>query len=131
LLDEELVPETRRLFELFYAGDIQLLTPPIAYYEVANFIVKAVRQRRLEPAVGRAALEDLFNLNLEIAEDEDPELALRAAYPIAEQLNRSIYDALFFVLARVLQAPLITADSPLRDAASARFLVVHLEDFKQ
>jgi predicted nucleic acid-binding protein len=130
LLDEELVSETRRLFESFYAGDISLLTPPIAYYEVANSIVKAVRQRRLEPALGRMALEDLFNLNLEVAGDEDPELALRAAYPVAEQLNRSIYDALFLVLARVLQAPLITADKPLRDAASPRFLVLHLADYR-
>jgi len=126
LRDEQLVSETRALFEAFYAGQVSLLTPPIAYYEVANSIVKAVRQRRLALDAGRVALEQLFDLALEIVGDEDAELALRAAYPIAEQLDRSIYDGIFLVVSRAIGAPFVTADKPTWEAAGSTFDVVYL-----
>ncbi len=118
--------ETRRLFEAFYAGKVHLLTPPIAYYEVANSIVKAVRQRRLALDAGRVALEQLFDLALEIVGDEDAELALRAGYPVAEELNRSIYDGIFLVVSRAIGAPFVTADKPTWEAAGSTFDVVFL-----
>jgi len=120
------VSETRRLFEAFYAGKVHLLTPPIAYYEVANSIVKAVRQRRLALDAGRVALEQLFDLALEIVGDEDAELALRAGYPVAEELNRSIYDGIFLVVSRAIGAPFVTADKPTWEAAGSTFDVVFL-----
>lgn len=130
LLDEQLVSETRRLFEAFYAGEISLLTPPIAYYEVANSIVKAVRQRRLALRAGREALERLFDLALEVVGGEDAELELRAAYPVAERLNRSVYDAIFLVVSRALGAPFVTADKPVWEAAHSSFDVVYLPDLR-
>lgn len=122
--------ETRNLFEAFYAGRVCLLTPPIAYYEVANSIVKAVRQRRLPVAAGRVALEELFDLALEVVGDQDAELALRAAYPVAEQLNRSIYDGIFLVVSRAIDAPFVTADKPTWQAATSTFDVLYLPDFQ-
>jgi predicted nucleic acid-binding protein len=124
------VPETRSLFDAFYAGRVSLLTPPIAYYEVANSIVKAVRQRRLAQNAGRVALEGLFDLALELAGDEDAELALRAAYPVAEQLNRSIYDGIFLVVSRAIGAPFVTADKPTWEAAGSTFDVVYLPNLR-
>jgi predicted nucleic acid-binding protein len=130
LLDEPLVDETRSLFEAFYDGAVSLLTPPIALYEVANSIVKATRQRRLPAEAGRVALEELFDLAIEIVGDDGPELALRAAYPVAEQLNRSIYDATFLVLSRAIGAPLVTADKPTWEAARNTFDVVYLSNLQ-
>ena len=130
MLDEQLVSETRRLFEAFYEGQVSLLTPPIAYYEVANSIVKAVRQRRLALDAGRFALERLFDLALEVVGAEDAELALRAAYPVAEELNRSIYDGIFLVVSRSIGAPFVTADKPAWEAARSTFDVVYLPDLQ-
>ncbi len=126
MLDEELVAETRDLFESFYAGRVSLLTPPIAYYEVANSIAKAVRQRRLPLDAGRVALEELLDLALETAGDDDAELVLRAAYPVAEQLNRSVYDGIFLVVSRAIGAPFLTADKPTWEAARSEFDVLYL-----
>lgn len=128
MLDEELVNETRTLFESFYAGHISLLTPPIAYYEVANAIVKAVRQRRLPPGAGRAALEELFDLALEVVGDDNAEPVLRAAYPVAEHLNRSMYDGIFLVVSKAIGAPFVTADRPTWEAARQEFDVIFLPD---
>jgi len=124
------VSETRRLSEAFYAGRVTLLTPPIAYYEVANSIVKAVRQRRLAVDAGRMALEQLFDLALEVVGAEDAELALRAAYPVAEELNRSIYDGIFLAVSRAIGAPFVTADKPTWEAARSTFDVVYLPDLQ-
>jgi len=130
LLDEVLVEETRRLFEAFYAGRIGLLTPPIAYYEVANSIIKAVRHRRLAVDAGRLAIDQLFDLALETVGDDDPELVLRAAYPIAEQLNRSVYDGVFLAVSRAVRAPFVTADKPTSEAAKSTFDVVYLPELQ-
>jgi predicted nucleic acid-binding protein len=88
LLDEDLVDETRALFEAFYAGRLVLLTPELAYLEVANSIVKAVRQNRLSREAAGFAIDALFDLALEKAGDSDQlELAIREAHPIAEELQ--------------------------------------------
>jgi predicted nucleic acid-binding protein len=127
LLDESHVEETRKLFEAFYSGRIVLLTPPIAYLEVANAIVKAARTNRLSEPAGRQAIEDLFDLAIEIAGDEEQlELAIREAYPVAESLQRSIYDAIFLVTSRAIEAPFITADKPTYEAARSQFDVIWL-----
>jgi predicted nucleic acid-binding protein len=118
------------LFEAFYSGLVTLLTPPIDYYEVAYSIVKAVRQRRLAVDAGRIALEQLFDLALEVVGDEDAELALRAAYPVAEELNRSIYDGIFLAVSRAIGAPFVTADKPTWEAARLTFDVVYLPDLQ-
>ncbi len=128
LLDEELVGETRALFEAFYSGEVSLLTPPIAYFEVANAIVKATRQHRITVEAGRRAIEQLFDLAIETVGDEYPELAVRADYPVAEELNRSIFDSVFLVVARAIDAPFVTADRPTWEVAKANFNVIYLTD---
>ena len=58
------------------------------------------------------------------------ELAVTAAYPVAEGLHRSIYDAIFLVTARAIAAPFITADRPTWQAAKEDFDVIWLPDLE-
>jgi predicted nucleic acid-binding protein len=125
------VDETRALFEAFYAGRLVLLTPELAYLEVANSIVKAVRQNRLSREAAGFAIDALFDLALEKAGDSDQlELAIREAHPIADELQRSIYDAIFLVTSRAIGVPFITADRPMWEAAGGAFDVVWLKNFE-
>ena len=130
MLDEALVDETHELFVSFYAGNVTLLTPTIAFYEVANSIIKATRQRRLPVDAGRIALDQLFNLAIEIVGDDDAELVIRAAYPVAEQLKRSVYDGIFLAVSEAIGAPFLTADKPTWEAARSRFDGIYLPDLQ-
>lgn len=58
------------------------------------------------------------------------ELAIRSAYPFTEQLQRSIYDAIYLVVARAIEATFVTADRPTWEAASAHFDVIWLGDLE-
>jgi predicted nucleic acid-binding protein len=73
----------------------------------------------------------LFDLALEVAGDlADMELAIRAAYPVAEELQRSIYDAIFLVVSKAIDAPFVTADRPTWEATRGRFDVIWLPNIE-
>jgi len=118
------------VLDTFSRGQTVLLYPAIGYYESCNAIVKARRDRRISAAEADQAIQDLFSLGLRtvgsLTETQDP---LRHAYPISVKYQRSVYDAIYLVLAEALAAPLITADRPLQEAAQADFDIVWIEEF--
>jgi predicted nucleic acid-binding protein len=121
------VEETRRRFEAFSRGDIFIVVPALAYYEVSSNILRASRQRRLSADAANDALESLFYLGLAII---DPSLTslIPDAYVTAREQNCGLYDAIFLVVSRSIGAPLITADESLFNATRRSHDVLWIGD---
>jgi predicted nucleic acid-binding protein len=127
LLDEEYVSAAQQLSAAFDRYEIDVAAPEVALYETASSILKAVRRGRLSDEAARVALVALFDLELQVVggAEERRDVLLRA-YPVARELGRSVYDATFLVVSATLDAPLITADRPLFEAARSNFDVIWL-----
>jgi predicted nucleic acid-binding protein len=105
------------------------VVPALAYYEVSSNILRASRQRRLSVDAADDALQSLFYLGL--ATIDPPQTSLIPdAYMAAREQNCGLFDAIFLVVSRSLDAPLVTADEPLFNAARGRYDVVWIADLE-
>jgi predicted nucleic acid-binding protein len=127
LLDEEFVDETLDLFDAHYSGKIELFVPAIAFLETASAILKAVRSSRLSPDSAEQAIDTIPHLQLQVFDPGSGSADLaRRSYAVAQRIERSIYDASFLVVSQLLEAPLITADRRLFEAAKADYGTIWL-----
>lgn len=101
-------------------GQVQGHTADLAFTEAANALLGYVRAGSLEPSDAVAMLEVLLMLPLR---RHGAELAT-AALCAAVELGLSAYDGSYVALAESLDAPLVTADRRLADAAPAAELVL-------
>jgi predicted nucleic acid-binding protein len=117
------------LFEAFNRGDVLLAVPAFAFYEIASNILRASRQKRLGEDAAFAAIELLFYLGLATV-DPPVRSLIPAAFVTAHEQSGDcgLYDAIFLVFSSSINAPLITADRPLFNAARARFDIVWIAD---
>ena len=115
------------MFEAFSRGDVLLAVPAFAYYEVVSNILRAGRQQRLDEDAGYAAIESLFHLQLTTV-DPPVRSLMPDAYVTAREQNCGLYDAIFLVVSRSIEAPLVTADRPLFNAARGRYDVIWIAD---
>lgn len=100
----------------WHQAQIQLVAPAHWLAECISVVRINVQRRQLSMAQGRAALEDIFALQVRIL--PITEAIGRAAFEWAERLNQArAYDALYLALAESLQAELWTADHRLADRA--------------
>lgn len=107
-------------------GTIDLVTPDLLLYEVANAL-------RFHPILHidqvEAALEALFDLNLEIAVFSS-ELLLKTAKK-ARDLDITVYDSAYLVLAEDIAGHMVTADDKLyrktKETGLSR-LLTHFEE---
>jgi len=118
------------LFESFSRGDIFLIVPVIAYYEVASTILRDSRQQRLSFEAADIAIEALFGLELAVVDTGDHRAVIFDAYKTARANDCGFYDAIFLVLSQSLDAPLSTADKPLSNAARHNFDVRSVADLE-
>jgi predicted nucleic acid-binding protein len=100
-------------------GHVQGHTAELAFIEAANALLGYVRAGSLEPSDAVAVLEVLLMLPLR---RHGAELAT-AAFSAAVELELSAYDGSYVALAESLDAPLVTADRRLAQAAPTAELV--------
>jgi predicted nucleic acid-binding protein len=101
--------------------EANLLAPELLDAEVLSVLRRALLQKRLEERRARLALEDLSAWPI----DRIPHSALlREAWQ--HRHNVSAYDSLYVAVARLYEAPLLTADGPLSRAPGLGIVVQNL-----
>jgi predicted nucleic acid-binding protein len=98
------------------AGERELFAPDLIVPEFVNVLWKRVRRRECS----RAAAQEI----LALWEVDRPSLVASSdlaaqAFQLATALDRSVYDCLYLALAFEIDAPLVTADRQLAQAARA------------
>ena len=102
-------PANPELLRLIAAED--LFTPTLLDYEVASAIRGHLLGGLLTAEQAAVAIEDFANLTI-----ERQTMTVMLPDIIALRHNFTTYDAAYVVLARTLQAPVVTADAKLLEA---------------
>ena len=123
---EPLTDEARAFFAgVAQDGDARLFAPELLYAEVANVLWKYVRREEVSRGVAREGLRKLRELALE---DVSVAVIIDDALVLAMDHGVSVYDACYVAAARLVDAPLITADEALvralGDAHAAEILTL-------
>jgi predicted nucleic acid-binding protein len=107
-------PTAREWVRAVEAGDVEGHVPEVAYAETVSGLAKYVRTGLLEPKLASEILEGVVQLPL--VTHGHGRLAI-ASLVLALELGLSAYDASYLALAQSLDAPLVTADRRLAEAA--------------
>lgn len=105
------------------AASYDLVALDLMPIEVANVIWKRVRQGRLPIESGRCMLRALRSAPVRMRRTRS---LLDAAWEIAVQLERTMYDSLYLALAIALGARLVTADRRFYDSIARSDLGEHV-----
>jgi len=109
----------QRIGELL--DDTFLLAPALLDVEVLSVMRRAVLQNRLQEHRARLALDDLTAWPV----DRIPHSALlREAWKLRH--NVSAYDAFYVAVAKLYEAPLLTADTPLSRAPGLGIVIQNI-----
>jgi len=117
LTDEADGGHARLLLNLFVTGDLDFVVPELFFYELGNILIKAARSGRLPEKDQLACLEQVNGLHLKTVGARG---TVSAALFYSRLLGVSFYDATYLAVAESLSIPLVTCDSRLLRAASAR-----------
>ena len=110
---------TEAIRQVFYAiAENGAVVPALWRLEVANSLTFAIRKRRIDPDLRRAALADLALLDITTDQQTDSH-AWTDTLNLADQFRLTVYDAAYLELARRRELPLATLDQELRTAATA------------
>ncbi len=113
LRDEEATEGADSLLDDFLAGGLDLLTPTLFDYEVANALKTAVVVNRLTEAEALDAIRDFGEYQIERC---DIWPIQEAAVQLALQHQRSVYDAAYMALAQSERLWFYTGDRRLFNA---------------
>lgn len=108
----EIYSEAARRYLL---GDCLRVVPDLLYVEFGNAIWKRARRADMSDDEAR---EVLRSLQLVPVERHAAQPFLESAYRVARELDRTVYDALYLVLAAALNCPLVTADRRFYEAVA-------------
>ena len=101
--------------------DAILLAPELLDVEVMSVLRRAVLRRRLDESRDVLALQDLADWQIDrISHTELIQPAWRHRH------NVSAYDAMYVVVARIYDVPLLTADGPLTRAPELGIVVQNI-----
>jgi predicted nucleic acid-binding protein len=115
LRDETEIAEADALLQDLLSGKVILLTPTLFDYEITNTLKIGVMRARLSEADAITALQQYRRLNIQ-RYDFFPLQAL--AFQLANQHQRSVYDATYLALAQSQGIDLITGDKRLFNAVN-------------
>ena len=105
------IPEGQALSQLV-SDDEKIIAPNLFYAELGNSLFKYARAGEIEESKVGAAIRAAENLVDGFRSEED---FLTEAVAEAVRLNHSVYDMLYFVLARREAATLLTLDQKLQN----------------
>ena len=115
LRDEDAIVEADALLDDVTAGKVALLTPSLFDYEITNALKMAVVRSRLSEADAQIAIFDYWAYKIERRDF----FSLQAlAFQLANQYQRSVYDATYMALAKSEGVDFITGDKRLFNAVN-------------
>lgn len=117
--------------EIHSVAAARILDPQIALYapdligpEFGNILWKKVRREE----IGREEADEIMNAFAKLPFEIRPSsILLSAAFELAIELDRTVYDSLYLALAVVEECALITADSKFYSALAASPLAGHVK----
>lgn len=109
LVQEEHSLAASRLLEPRYSR----LAPDLLLPEMGNILWKMRRRGEIDRAAGLGLLQEILHLPVVLRPSQD---YLEAAYEIAVQFDRTMYDGLYVALAVTQNCRLVTADKRLSRA---------------
>ena len=113
LRDEEAIAQADAILEDFLAGRVDLLTPTLFDYEVANALRVAVTRKRLSEEDAYSALADFARFS--ITRHDFTGLAT-LAFELSGQYQRSAYDGAYLALGQSLGVWFYSGDKRLVNA---------------
>lgn len=114
------LPEVHSEAALRYLGDdCERLAPDLLYPEFGNSVWKRARRTQLSHEEAREALRSLRLVPIEL---HSATPFLEAAFEVARLLDRTVYDALYLVLADAHKCRMVTADRSFYEAAAGSSL---------
>lgn len=119
--EENLSTQAIAVRQNWIGSKLDLLAPDLLLTEVSNIIWKKQRLGLISNLEARDTLIDLIALALPTVSSQS---LLLAAYNLAEECDRTVYDSLYLVLSIQMQAQLITADLRLYNAVSSKLSLV-------
>jgi predicted nucleic acid-binding protein len=117
-----------RLKEDAVNESVVLHSPDLLRYELGNLFWKARKKSRISSNNATKALEILATMNINLHRETWQETidALR----IANELNLTVYDALYLRLGKVLEAFVLTADEKMwKTGKEEKYDLMHLKDY--
>lgn len=127
LLDENLVPEARRVVDDLRADHIALIVPGHFQIEVGNAIRNALRSDRLTVDAARTAMMTLAALPAQVVPLDS---LIVSGFDAALRYDCALYDALYIALSDQLGCPFVHADRRLHNTLAGRFpREVWIEDY--
>jgi predicted nucleic acid-binding protein len=116
LRDEEATSQADALLDDFLAGKLELLTPTLFDYEIANALRVAVTRQRLSEQDAAAALADFAQYT--IVRYDFTGIA-RLTFHVSGQYQRSAYDSAYLALAQAQGVWFFTGDKRLFNAVGS------------
>ena len=117
------VEKADQIMESAIKGDIELVTPELAKYEIGNVLLKG---KQLLPNEAYISLGTAYSLPINFI-TESEELA-KETYSLASDLNVTYYDASFIALAKQYNATLVT-ENIKHQGRSTKVKVKYLKDY--
>ena len=102
-----------------------LTAPDLISAEICNVVRRKVRLGEIGPEQGR---EVIRFAHLVVREPYPCRALAEPAYELALQLDHAAYDCLYLAHARLIDAPLITADAKFARKAAASGFAAHVVD---
>ena len=127
LLKEDLSAEAEAVLEGFVMGRFDLFAPPLILCEVGN----AIRTAAVRDMISFEAASEAYDffLRLGLGRTVIPGEEYGKVLDLCLRRKMSFYDGVYVYLSGVLNAPLLSADDKMCEAAAGETSVVHLRDF--
>jgi predicted nucleic acid-binding protein len=107
--------------------DLEIHAPDLLPAECANILWKKVRRHQLAVNDARAILDAVQTLPIQLHPSND---LIDAAWQIAVERDRTIYDSLYAALAIAIECPFVTADSKLANTLAAASLPIDIRHLR-
>ncbi len=123
---DEAKEQAQALIRDHIAGRLELESPTLLLYEVANGVLQAVHRDRITEAEGTDILTSFEGLGITLAP-----VAWQQILPLAQRFDRTAYDAAYLTLAEATGQSLITGDERLYNAVHEHLSwVTWIEDYQ-
>ena len=128
LIPEEHSESAMKLLDDWFEEGLELNAPELLRLEVTNALTKYVERRVIDAEKAQEGFEIFREIMLSYVEEDWP--LIEDALKVSMSTGLSIYDAVYFSLAKRLEATLITADRRLVDKVKSEINVEDIRDRK-
>src|SRR3972149_8194946 len=124
MIDEENSQDAIMLLKERYEGEVALIAPTLLRAEVANTLYTYVKRSIVERGDAELSLKNFSLFPLTYVETDWE--ALVEAFSASLIVGLSVYDAVYLVLAKKMNASLVTSDREILKKGDKRFQVREL-----